>query len=165
MSEGGIGADGTAFPLIGTKAVVKNPQMFRNNTTDRGGHPYIAYDILADPGTPIAAYMEGEGNSVSQDRCPGRMITVYNKAQNVTVSYMHMAFTDHVAKGAVVTAGQRLGVVGPAAAGCGTPHLHIDMVKGTFRVGCSRLNCPASNQALFVDIGPQLFTNFQALPN
>lgn len=163
-SPGPVSANGTAFPLIGGKAVVKNPGIFRNSTTDRAGHPYIAYDILANPGTPVAAYTDGTVNMVGNDRCGGRMITAYNKQQDITYSYMHMALNSEVAKGATITPGQRIGVVGSAANGCGTPHIHIDAIKGSARLGCSRISCASSTKALFTDIGPQLFTNFQALP-
>lgn len=154
-----------AFPLIGTKSVVKNPGMFRNNTADLAGHPYTAYDILADPGTPVAAFMSGTVTSISQDRCPGRLISVYNADQDIVVSYLHLAFQSQVREGDTITQGQRIGVVGGASEGCGTPHLHIDAVKGRVRVGCSRLSCPATNKAKFLDIGPQLYQTFQALPN
>lgn len=156
---------GTAFPLVGNKSVVKNPQIFTSNSTLQGGHPYTAFDINADPGVPVVAFMGGTVTLITQDRCPGRLISIYNEQADLTVSYMHLAFSGHVAEGATVNAGDSVGVVGPASAGCGTAHLHIDVAKGNRRPGCSRLDCPAANQAFFVDIGPQLYQTYMALPD
>lgn len=159
-----VSTDGTAFPLMGGKAVVKNPTIFRNGTTDRAGHPYIAYDILANPGTPVSAYMDGVVNYIGNDRCGGRLITIYNQQQDLTISYMHNTLGDYPPKGKIIKAGERISSVGTAADGCGTPHVHVDAIKGKTRIACSRLNCPPSSQALFVDLGPQLFQNFQKMP-
>jgi murein DD-endopeptidase MepM/ murein hydrolase activator NlpD len=164
VGSAGIVGD-VAFPLLGTKKVVKNPGMFRDGTADRGGHPYIAYDILADPGTPVAAFMSGRVTRISSDRCPGRLIGIYNEEADVIVSYLHLAMNNHVAAGTTVKAGDRIGVVGSSANGCGTPHLHIDVAQGSSRPGCSRLSCPAQNANRFVDIGRQLYETYQALPN
>lgn len=155
-----------AFPLVPNKGVVGNPEMFNNSTADRGGHPYIAYDILANAGVQVVAAMSGVVTSVTSDRCPGRMISIYNQESDMTLSYLHLAFSNHVALGQTVAAGDPVGIVGPASPnGCGTAHLHIDGANGENRPSCSRLNCPAANQAYFVDLGPQLFDTFQALPD
>lgn len=168
-SSGSCGAAGAGcvndfcFPLLTQKSVIENPGMFNNNTTDQGGHPYIAYDILVPPSTEVASSMDGTVVNIGEDRCPGRYISIFNEAINQTFSYMHLDFNDHVADETPVTKGQRIGIVGPAPNGCGTPHLHIDSVDGGVRVGCSRLSCSSANQALFNDIGPQLFETFQLL--
>lgn len=156
----------TAFPLAGNKSVVNNPGMFKDGTTDQGGHPYTSYDILADTGVKVNAFIDGTVTHISNDRCPGRLISIYNKEHNVVTSYLHLSMntSSHVKKGDKVKAGDKVGVVGTTREGCTVPHLHIDVVKGDRRVGCSRLNCPAKNQALFVDIGPDLFKTFEALP-
>lgn len=156
-----------AFPLLGSKRVVKNPGMFHGGTADRGGHPYIAFDILVNPGVPVVALMSGVVTHLGEDRCPGRLISVYNKEANLVISYLHLNMDEktHVAKGTTVAAGAKIGLVGSASNGCGTPHLHIDAAKGQTRPGCSRLNCPAANASKFVDIGPQLYQTFQKLPN
>jgi|GEM_PF-918318 len=166
---GGQGIVGDkAFPLTTTKADMEsqNRGMFANGNTSKGGHPYTAFDILAKPGTEVVAFIGGTVTTITQDRCPGRMISIYNQEADLTVSYLHndMNPGTHVAKGDTVQPGQHVAVVGPAGAGCGTPHLHIDAAQGNSRPGCSRLNCPASNASKFVDIGPDLFTTFEALP-
>ncbi len=155
----------TAFPLKGTKAVVTNPGMFANGTASRSGHPYIAFDILSTSGTPVVAFMSGTVVSVGNDKCGGRAIEVYNKENNKTITYMHMNTSSMVTKGQQLNLGQQVGVVGSAANGCGTVHLHIDAVQGSSRPFCKRENCPVANQQFFRDIGPQLFNTFQALPN
>lgn len=155
--------EGVAFPLVGNKSTVKNPSIFNNGTTDKAAHPYIAYDISANTGTPVAAFMEGTVNTVSTDRCGGRFISIYNAQKDMTISYMHMSLSGNIANGTQVKAGDRVGFVGTVAEGCTVAHLHIDAIKGRVRVACSRLSCPPANQALFLEIGPDLFKTFQLL--
>lgn len=164
---GGAGIVGAnSFPLKTTKGAIdaQNKGMFANGTASKGGHPYTAYDILAPPGVPVLAFLGGTVTSVSQDRCPGRMISVFNPESNLTISYLHLSFGGHALKDEVVTAGQQIGTVGPASNGCGVAHLHIDAAQGNSRPGCSRLNCPPANASKFVDIGPQLSKTYDALP-
>lgn len=167
---GGSGANAAivgkyAFPLITPKSGVGNRGLFANNTTSQSNHGYIAYDISTAPGTPVAAFLSGTVTRISQDKCPGRLITIYNKESDLTISYLHLAFNNHVALGSEVAVGQEIGIIGSAAHGCGTAHLHIDAVAGRSRPGCKRESCPAHSQVLFRDIGPQLYETFQALPD
>lgn len=157
--------DGAAFPLLTNKSGINNPGMFNNNDSDKGGHPYTAYDILVDPGVPVVAFLGGTVVRVTEDRCPGRMISIYNSESDLTISYLHLAFNNHINEGDTVEVGGHVGVVGPASAGCGTPHLHIDATTGDSRPGCSRLRCPPANSSRFVSIGPQLYQAFQQLPD
>lgn len=152
-----------AFPLMVTKSQIKNRSIFRDGTTNTAGHPYTAYDILVDPGTPVAAFLSGKVVRISEDRCPGRYISIYNEKSDITVSYLHLDFNNHVGLNETVEAGQQIGLIGAAPNGCGTPHLHIDAAKGNTRPGCSRLNCPTSNSSKFIDIGPELFQTYQVL--
>lgn len=166
-STGGAAIVGdVAFPLKTTKSVVsaKNPGMFHDGNTEKGGHPYTAFDILADPGTEVVAFMSGTVTLLTTDKCPGQMISIYNEQSDLTISYLHMDFGNHVNVGDTVTPGQHVGMVGPPANGCGIPHLHIDAAQGKTRPGCARENCPPANASKFVDIGPQLFTTYEALP-
>ena len=149
-----------AFPLKGSKSVVKNPGMFHDGTTDRGGHPYIAYDILADPGEEVVAFASGTVTYESSDRCGGLFITIWNEQAKLGVTYMHMS--EHIKKGAKVEPGDHVGVVGSAAHGCGTPHLHIDAATDKTRQACSRLGCSILNH--FRSLDKELFETFQALP-
>lgn len=158
-----ISPEGFTFPLLTTKSAIKTPGMFSNDTTNQGGHPYIAYDIPVDPGTPVAAFIDGEVVSISKDKCPGRLISIYNSASNMTISYLHLSMSNHVADGEQVKAGQKIGVVGTEDEGCGSAHLHIDAVAGRSRPSCSRESCSTANQAKFIDIGAELFEAFQAL--
>lgn len=164
--EKDAGITGGNFPLALTKSQVdqQNPGLFANGTTGQGGHPYIAYDILAQPGTPVIAFAPGTVVYVDQDRCPGRMINIFDEAQGLTFSYLHLDMNNHVGEGEKVQPGQQIGLVGPASAGCGTAHLHIDAIRGNSRPGCSRNGCPESVRSRFVDIGPQLFEAYMKLP-
>lgn len=153
-----------AFPLKTTKSKIQNRTMFANGTADQGGHPYIAYDILVAPGTEVVAFMGGKVTNISSDRCPGRLVGIYNQEANMIVSYMHLDFNDHIGMGTEVQPGERVGKVGPAQNGCGIAHLHIDAMKGRTRLSCSRLGCPSSTQRLFADLGPKLFETYQLLP-
>lgn len=154
-----------AFPLLGSKSVVENPGMFRNDTADLGGHPYTAYDIVAAPGTPVGAFLEGSVIGVGKDKCGGRLLNIYSQASNLTVSYLHLDLANHVAEGTIVIAGQQIAEVGSDDNGCGLAHLHIDVAKGRGRPGCRRESCSATNRAKFVTIGPELFQTFQAMPD
>ena len=149
-----------AFPLKGSKSVVKNPGMFHDGTTDRGGHPYIAYDILADPGTEVVAFASGTVTYESSDRCGGLFITIWNEEAKLGVTYMHLS--EHIKKGKQVEPGDHVGTVGSAAHGCGTPHLHIDAATDKTRQACSRLGCSILNH--FRSLDKELFDTFQALP-
>lgn len=165
---GATGAVGdTVFPLKTTKSGVLNRNIFSGGTTNKAGHPYTAYDILANPGTEVIAFMSGTVTLVTEDKCPGRMLSIYNQESDMVISYLHMNMdpSTHIANGTVVKPGDHVGVVGPPDAGCKTPHLHIDAAKGKTRPGCAREGCPAANAAKFIDIGPQLFETYQALPD
>jgi murein DD-endopeptidase MepM/ murein hydrolase activator NlpD len=162
---GGAVVGGKHFPLDTTKAGILNRNMFRNNTADRGGHPYIAFDILANPGTKVVAFSAGRVKHIGSDRCPGRLVSVTDDAAGVTVSYLHLELTGHVARDTMVQPGDFIGTVGTAVRGCGTPHLHIDAVNAPNRIGCSRLSCSAYNASRFIDIGPELYTTYQTLPD
>lgn len=165
QGEAAIAGD-FAFPLETTRADMdsQNPGLFANGTTGEGGHPYTAYDILASPGTPVLASLGGTVTMITQDRCPGRMVSIHSPDKDMTISYLHMNMNAEVAEGDTIEAGQRIGEVGPPGAGCGTAHLHIDAAQGDSRPGCSRLNCPSSNASKFIDIGPDLFKSYEQLP-
>ena len=148
------------FPLKGGKKVVKNPGMFNNGDTDRGGHPYIAYDILVDPSVEVLAFASGVVTYTSADRCGGKFLTIWNEEAKLGVTYMHLG--NHIPKGTEVAVGGHVGTIGSAAAGCGTPHLHIDVATDKIRQGCSRLSCSIMNH--FRSIGKDLYQAYEALP-
>lgn len=157
--------DGFAFPLIVKKSDIKNPGMFKEGSTDKGGHPYTAYDILVNAGTEIAAFTKGKVTRVGEDKCPGRSIGITDEEQNITVTYMHMDFEGHIGMGTVVNPGDRIGKVGAASPnGCGVAHLHIDAVTGGTRPACKRESCPPENASKFIDIGKQLSDAFKKVP-
>lgn len=162
--EGGVTAVGDlVFPLAGNKSVITSPGMFKNGTTDRGSHPYIAYDLMSWNGARVIAFMSGTVTRISTDRCGTTMVSAYNKENDLTISYLHMNASITVKKGDTIVPGSPIGTLGKGP--CSTQaHLHIDAARGQKRPGCSRLNCPKANQAYFVDIGPQLYQVWQAVP-
>lgn len=171
-TAGGSGLVGDkAFPLKTTKQEIdaKNKGLFKDGNTGKSGHNYLAYDIMIGADTEVTAFMGGVVTLVTSDRCPGRMISIYNEAADVTVSYLHMKMSPntHVALGDQIQPGQKVGEIAQlntGDAGCNMPHLHIDVVKGKTRPGCSRLSCPASNANKFIDVGADLYKTYEALP-
>lgn len=142
------------FPLDATKAKMAqlNGGCF-NATTQKmctGGHPYTAWDIMADTGTKTLNLLNGTVDWIGRD-CGGTMISVYSAAEDVTISYLHQSADIKVKEGDTVTPGQHISNVGTRADACNTdPHLHIDVVTGKPRPSCSRQGCPAANMTRFV---------------
>jgi hypothetical protein len=163
------------FPLQTTKTSMKslNGSCFNDTTQEMciAGHPYTAYDVMADTGTPVLSVMDGKVITITTDRCPGRMVSIYNEAQDVTISYLHMSVSRTIVKdGDTVTAGQNIGFVGTLTEGCVAPHLHIDAAAGQPRPGCSRLDCPAANASKFaagnskINLNKSLYQGYSKLP-
>lgn len=169
----GQAAGFVGFPLQTTKARMTelNGKQFNNGTMGRGGHPYAAFDIMADPDTPVISILPGKVVSVSEDKCPGRLVSIFDETKGVTVSYLHMSISKTlVKKGDAITAGQIIGYVGQGAEGCGSAHLHIDVAAGDSRPACKRESCPAANAAIFeqgeamLSLGKGLFDAYEKLP-
>jgi hypothetical protein len=165
-----IGDETFAFPVDVSKEQISNRGDFNNGrlTTDHG--TYEAYDIVVEPGRPVGALTEGVvisvGSGTQYDRCGGMSIQVYTERgdKSFTTTYIHLdPSVVSVGVGDTVEAGKILGVVGTANHGCGTPHLHIDMVTGRGRPGCSRLGCDSADR--FIDIGSILYDLYQLLPD
>jgi endonuclease/exonuclease/phosphatase family metal-dependent hydrolase len=151
-----------AFPLKGVKSTVLNPEIFKDNSTLLSDHPYTAYDILADTGTEVVAFADGEVSYVSTDKCPGKFLTIWNEQAGIGITYMHLS--THIGKGTKVKAGDYVGKVGSAEQGCGTPHLHIDASTDKIRQPCSREACAESVKNTFRSLGKDLFNTYQQLP-
>lgn len=172
-SGGGVAAGFAGFPLTTTKQSMSqlNGNCFSGGVMCKAGHPYAAYDILADVGTPVVSILGGKVITITSDKCPGRMVSIYNTEQDVTISYLHMSMAKTLVKdNQVVTPGQNIGFVGAKSEGCGTPHLHIDAATGQPRPGCKRESCPAANAALFqagdakIGLGKTLYDTYLKLP-
>ena len=167
---GAIGFVG--FPLRATKADMEQLNGFQMNATTKkmnNGHPYAAYDVFATPGTEILSILDGTFVGTYTDKCDGKLVSIYNQAQDVVVSYLHMG-TVTVGAGQTITAGQSIGTVGSREAACGTnPHLHIDAVPGNRRPACTRESCPAANAAQFeqgdakINLGGSLYDGYTKL--
>lgn len=166
------GAGGFVFPLTTTKADMtsQNGGQLKDGKMSEGGHPYAAHDIMANPDTPVVASLGGTVTHIGSDKCPGRLVSVYNEENDVVISYLHMNMNTMVSEGQVVQAGEQIGIVGPPGAGCGVPHLHIDAATGNDRPGCKRENCPPANAAKFregsdkIQLPQKLFESYEALP-
>jgi murein DD-endopeptidase MepM/ murein hydrolase activator NlpD len=172
-ATGGMSAGFVGFPLQTTKERMTqlNGGQFRDGAMGKGGHPYAAHDIMADPGTPVIAILSGKVVQVSKDKCPGRLLAVWSEQQGVTVAYLHLSIEQTIVKeGDSIAEGQVIGFVGPPEAGCGTPHLHIDANTTNRRIGCKRESCSAENKALFqagsdkIGLPKALFDSYQRLP-
>jgi murein DD-endopeptidase MepM/ murein hydrolase activator NlpD len=169
----GQAAGFVGFPLQTTKERMTklNGGQFSNGAMSTADHGYVAFDIMADPDTPVVSILPGKVVSVSEDKCPGRLVSIFDETKGVTVSYLHMSISKTlVKKGDVVTAGQIIGFVGQGAEACGSAHLHIDVAAGDSRPGCKRESCPAANQAIFeqgeaiLGLAKGLFDTYEKLP-
>ena len=159
----GVTFDNIAFPLGGNKSTVRNPEIFNNGTTNTGGHPNTAYDIYAPAGTEVRAFADGVVSKVHSGGMGGG-ISIYNQAAGLHVYYTHMQVNSSITVGATITAGQALGSLVSVKdyPSINTDHLHIDASPGQVRQACSRNNCP--NKDVYVDLGPDLFKLWEALP-
>jgi murein DD-endopeptidase MepM/ murein hydrolase activator NlpD len=165
QSSGSVVVDNMTFPLQGGKRVVRSKEMFKNGTTEQGGHPYIAYDIMSPGGTVVVAMVSGRVVQLSKDVCNGRLVAIYNEERKQTFSYLHLQPSSvSLNVGDELKVGDRIGEVGRGLPNCNGDHLHIDAVDVTRRVGCSRRSCPPQNKVHFRDIGPELFKLYEALP-
>lgn len=171
--KGSVSEAFVGFPLKTTQKRMTelNGSCFRSPAMCQGGHPYVAYDIFADVGTPVVSILGGKVVSVSNDKCGGRLVSIFDSEKNVTVSYLHMSVSRTlVAEGDTISAGQDVGFVGTVANGCGSAHLHIDASAGDSRPGCKRESCPAANAAILaegaakISLGEQLYQTYIKLP-
>ena len=169
----GQAAGFVGFPLQTTKERMTklNGGQFSNGTMSTSKHGYVAFDIMADPDTPVVSILPGKVVSVSEDKCPGRLVSIFDETKGVTVSYLHMSISKTlVKKGDAITAGQIIGYVGQGAEACGSAHLHIDVAAGDSRPGCKRESCPAANQVIFEEgeailgLAKGLFDTYEKLP-
>ena len=153
------------FPLTVKQPDVKNNYIFHDGSTDRAGHPYIAFDILANAGTQVVALTNGRVTSVNLTGSMGGNVTVYNDEKKLHVYYTHMEPSTSLSVGQTITPGQALGVLTSVKKYplINADHLHIDAGTGERRLSCSRSNPsgPACNTR--VDIGPDLFKGWETL--
>lgn len=168
-----VGTGDFVFPLDTTKADMEsqNGGQFKDGKMSEGGHPYAAHDIMATPGTPVLASIGGTVTRFGEDKCPGRLVEVYNQENDVVVSYLHLSFDGlTVTEGQTVNAGDQIGVVGSASNGCGSAHLHIDAATGQKRPPCKRESCSSENQALYrqgsdkIQLATKLYETYEKLP-
>ncbi len=160
-SSAGATFANVTFPLANGKSTVTNPNIFKDGTTNRGGHPYTAFDILAPAGTEVLAFTDGVVTKVHSGSL-AQGLSIYNEATGLNVYYTHMIVSSSITVGMTVTPGQPLGKLASVKdyPGINADHLHIDASTGRIRGACSRSSC--SIQDSFRDIGPDLFKTWEA---
>jgi murein DD-endopeptidase MepM/ murein hydrolase activator NlpD len=94
---------------------------------DRPGHVHQGQDIVAAAGTPIVAPLAGAVLTTAYQASGAGYYVVLHGADARDYVFMHLlAGSTAVAKGQVVVAGQRLGLVGATGDATG-PHLHFEI--------------------------------------
>ena len=167
IPAGGRVFDTVVFPLAVKESGVKNKGIFKNGTTQRGGHPYIAFDILADAGTTVLALTSGTVTLTRQTGSMGGMIVIYNPEKKLHVFYTHMRPKASIEVGDEITPGTPIGslVSVKQYPSINADHLHIDAGTGKVRLGCSRSNPNGAGCKTRVDIGPDLYNAWQQIVN
>ena len=165
IPAGGKVFDTVVFPLTVKQSQVRNKNIFKNSTTQRAGHPYIAFDILAAAGTEVVALTGGKVTDVNLDGSLGGNITIYNEEKKLHIFYTHMTPKRSIKKNDTIAIGQPLGALlsvkkKPAIK---ADHLHIDAGTGRVREGCSRSNPSGAACKTRVDIGPDLYNAWEKL--
>lgn len=157
--------DSIVFPLSARQSDIKNGGIFKNGTTARGGHPYIAFDIYAKAGTQVVAMAEGKITYLSKDGSMGGGIAIYNATKKLHVFYTHLRPLGSLKMGQEVSPGTPLGSLISVKdyPSINTDHLHIDAGTGTTRLGCSRTNSSGAACKTRVDIGPDLYNAWELL--
>lgn len=165
LPTGGQVFDSVVFPLKANQSDIQNRKIFHDGTTERAGHPYIAYDILAKAGTIVVALADGKVSSVRADGSMGGNITVYNEAKGLHVYYTHMRPLPSLKVGDTITPGMRLGELLSVKQypKINADHLHIDAGQGEIRLSCSRSNPDGAACKTRVNIGPDLFNAWETL--
>jgi hypothetical protein len=92
----------------------------------RAGHVHQGQDVMAACGTPLVAVHSGEVKFVGRQALAGNYIVIASDDDTADYVYMHLRDRPLVAKGAAVTTGQPIGVVGRTgdATAC---HLHFEL--------------------------------------
>lgn len=165
IPTGGSIFENIVFPLKTNKSGIVNRKIFHDGTTERAGHPYIAYDILAKAGTIVVALAEGTVSSVRADGSMGGNVTVYNEAKGLHVYYTHMRPVSGLKTGDKITPGMQLGELLSVNQypSINADHLHIDAGEGKIRLACSRSNPGGAACNTRVNIGPDLFNGWETL--
>jgi Peptidase family M23 len=92
----------------------------------RGSHTHEGQDVMAACGTPLVAVHSGKVKFVGSQALAGNYIVISSDDGSADYAYMHLRDRALVAKGAKVTTGQPIGVVGRTgdATAC---HLHFEL--------------------------------------
>lgn len=165
----GVVFNDIVFPLSARKSDILNPEIFANNTTSQGGHPYISFDIYAKAGTSVLAFATGVVTQIVQPS-PGSMggsVTLYDESKNIHVYYTHLNPSSSVNIGDKIAAGVTIGSLVSVNdyPTINVDHLHIDAGEGSKRLACSRTNPNGAACDTRIDIGPDLYNAWMIIPD
>lgn len=154
----------SSFPLVGNKSVVENKHEFVDRTIEQG-HPYTAFDIVAQPDTPVQTMIDGEIVDIDHSDAYADNITIYSDIHHISIYYTHIILDEKLAAGDAVERGSTIGKLASTDEypEIGVSHLHIDASKSKKRMPCSRKVCEEKYKNLFVDIGPDLYRSWARL--
>ena len=124
-------AQTACFPLGTTAWRVSDAYGWRTDPMGGGGTDFhLGHDLAAATGTPVLAAADGVVRVAGKHASYGNYLRILHADGDETL-YAHMQYL-FVSTGAVVTAGQVLGVVGETGNATG-PHLHFEILHKGLR--------------------------------
>ena len=119
------------FPLPGGSCTRTSGYGWRTDPMGGGGTDFhLGHDLAAATGTPVLAAADGVVRVAGKHASYGNYLRILHADGDETL-YAHMQYL-FVSTGAVVTAGQGLGVVGETGNATG-PHLHFEILHKGLR--------------------------------
>ena len=119
------------FPLPGGSCTRTSGYGWRTDPMGGGGTDFhLGHDLAAATGTPVLAAADGVVRVAGKHASYGNYLRILHADGDETL-YAHMQYL-FVSTGAVVTAGQVLGVVGETGNATG-PHLHFEILHKGLR--------------------------------
>jgi peptidoglycan LD-endopeptidase LytH len=118
-----------AIPVEG----VREDQLVRSFSENRGGRPHEAIDILAPRNAPVKAAENGKIARLFLSKAGGLTIYQFDPSERYCYYYAHLErYAEGLREGQEVRKGQVIGYVGTSGnAPKGTPHLHFAIFRLT----------------------------------
>jgi hypothetical protein len=118
---------GLRFPV--KDSTLRAVRSWFGDARDGGARDHEGVDIFAPRGTTVVAVADGVIESVTNTSIGGRVVWQHDPQRNLSYYYAHLT-QQHVARGDVVRAGDRLGTVGNTGNAAATrPHLHFAIYR------------------------------------